>query len=133
MGSICSVIRPSKLLPKGEKVSLGSLSSLPIALTLGGTFRAKLNRELSARGIELNESVETTSFSQSLEALRTGSFAALLPDFANTHLSSKQFTAFDLPELKSTRRTIVLARRKQREDLVKFSDTLLSVLSAPNK
>jgi hypothetical protein len=46
------------------------------------------------------------------------------PVFASTHLSEQQFTAFDLPELKSARRTLVLARRKQREDLKTMSTRL---------
>ena len=109
---------PRKLLPKGaSKGSLELLSLLPMALSAGGTFREKLGEILSAKGIELNVGVETTSFSQALEALRTKSFAAILPEFANTHLNEKQFSAFDLPELKSARRTLVLARRKQRDDL----------------
>jgi len=115
---------PRKLIPKGVTRSPQLLSVLPMALTAAGTFRKKLNDELNARGIELNVGVETTSFSQALEAVRTKSFAAILPEFANTHLSEQQFTAFDLPELKSARRSLVLARRKQREDLVGISETL---------
>jgi DNA-binding transcriptional LysR family regulator len=121
---------PRKLLPKGVEGSHQLLSILPMALTAGGTFRQKLSEELSARGIELNIGVETTSFSQALEALRTGSFAAILPEFANTHLSEKQFTTFDLPELKSASRTLVLARRKQREDLKTISTRLNTALTA---
>lgn len=120
---------PRKLLPKGVKGSHQLLSILPMALTTGGTFRKKLGDELTARGIELNVGVETTSFSQALEAVRTKSYAAILPEFANTHLSEKQFTGIDLPELKSASRTLVLARRKQREDLVGVSEALLSALS----
>lgn len=120
---------PRKLLPKGVEGSHQLLSTLPMALTAGGTFRKKLGDELSARGIELNVGVETTSFSQALEAVRTKSYAAILPEFANTHLSEKQFTAFDLPELKSASRTLVLAHRKQREDLVGVSEALGRALS----
>jgi len=115
---------PNKLLPKAAKGSLDSLAEIPMALSAGGTFRQKLRETLAARGIELSVGVETTSFAQALEALRTKSFAAILPEFANTHLSEKQFAVFDLPELKSARRILVLARRKQREDLARVSGTL---------
>jgi DNA-binding transcriptional LysR family regulator len=119
---------PRKLLPKGAKESLALLSILPMALTAGGTFRQKLAETVSTHDIELNVGVETTSFAQALEALRTGSFAAILPEFANTHLSAKQFIAIDLPELKSASRTLVLARRKQREDLSRVSETIVQAL-----
>lgn len=121
---------PRKLLPQANAGSLDLLARLPMALTTGGTFRKKLGDALVTRSIDLNVGVETTSFSQALEALRTKSFAAILPEFASTHLNEKQFITFDLPELKSARRTLVLARRKQREDLANISETLLSVLSA---
>lgn len=120
---------PRKLLPKGATGSVKSLSILPMALSAGGTFRQQLGEALSAREIELNIGVETTSFSQALEALRTGAFATILPEFARTHLSEKQFTVFDLPELKSANRTLVLARRKQRDDLIRFSNILKLALS----
>lgn len=121
---------PRKLLPKEAKGSLDLLADLPMALSAGGTFRQKLGAILTAKGIELNVGVETTSFAQALEALRTKSFAAILPEFANTHLSDKQFTAFDLPELKSASRTLVLARRKQREDLSRVSEALGRALAS---
>jgi len=120
---------PRKLLPKGGKGSLKLLSELPMALSAGGTFRQKLGEVLSARGIELKVGVETTSFAQALEALRTQNFAAILPEFANTHLSEKQFIAYKLPELESASRTLVLARRKQRDDLTTISAALLRVLT----
>jgi DNA-binding transcriptional LysR family regulator len=121
---------PRKLLPQENAGSLDLLGRLPMALTTGGTFRQKLGDALAARGVDLNVGVETTSFSQSLEALRTKSFAAILPEFANTHLSEKQFIAFDLPELKSASRTLVLARRKQREDLVGVSEAMGRALTS---
>jgi hypothetical protein len=117
---------PRKLLPTGL---LKLLSTLPVALSAGGTFRQKLGEMLSAKGIDLNVGVETTSFTQALEALRTKSFAAILPEFANTHLSKRQFLSFNLPELKSANRALVLARRKQREDLVGVSEALRGALS----
>lgn len=119
---------PRKLLPKDAKGTLKGLSQLPMALSAGGTFRRQLGEELSAHGIELNIGVETTSFAQALEAIRTGTFAAILPEFANTHSSEKQFIAFDLPELKSVQRVLVLARRKQRGDLDAVSSVLKSFL-----
>ncbi len=119
---------PNKLLPKGAKGSLDLLAEIPIALSAGGTFRQKLGEILAARGIELSVGVETTSFAQALEALRTKSFAAILPEFANTHLGEKQFAVFDLPELKTASRTLLLARRKKREDLVRVAQVVKQVL-----
>jgi DNA-binding transcriptional LysR family regulator len=120
---------PRKLIPKGAKGSLNLLANLPMALSAGGTFRQKFGAILARSGIELSVGVETTSFSQALEALRTKAFAAILPVFACTHLSEKQFIAFDLPELNSASRTLVLARRQKREDLSRISEILVRALS----
>ncbi len=122
---------PRKLLPKDAKPSLDLLAQLPMALSAGGTFRKKLSESLSARGIEPHVGVETTSFAQALEALRSGAFAAILPEFAKTNLSEKQFTAMDIPELKLAGRTMTLTRRKQREDLIQISETLHRTLAEP--
>jgi len=119
---------PNMLLPKGAKGSLGLLADMPLALSAGGTFRQKLGELLTAKGIELNIGVETTSFAQALEALRTTSFAAILPEFTNTHLNDEQFHLFDLPELRSISRTIAVARRNQRGDLAQASNAILSAL-----
>ena len=115
---------PRKLLPKDAKGTLKLLSQLPMAISAGGTFRRQLGEELSAHGIELNIGVETTSFAQALEAIRTGTYAAILPEFANTHLSEKQFVEFELPELKAKTRTLVVARRQQRSDLQAVSSAI---------
>jgi DNA-binding transcriptional LysR family regulator len=119
---------PHKLLPKDAQGSIKLLAKIPMALSAGGTFRQKLGDELSARGIDLNVGVETTSFAQSLEAARTGRYAAILPEFAMTHLSEKQFLAYDLPELRFASRTLVLARRKQREDLSRVMKIIMKVI-----
>lgn len=120
---------PRKLLPKGTaKPSLALLSYLPMALSAGGTFRQKLDEVTRQAGVDLRIGVETTSFAQALEALRTQSYAAILPDLAQTHLSEKPFVCLELPELKTANRTILLARHKQREDLASIQSVLLEVL-----
>lgn len=121
---------PRKLLPKGTaKPSLALLSNLPLALSAGGTFRKKLDEITRQAEVDLRIGVETTSFAQALEALRTQSYAAILPEFAQTHLSEKAFSVFYLPELKAARRTVLLARRKQREDLNQISAKLIEAIT----
>lgn len=120
---------PRKLLPKGTaKPSLALLSNLPLALSAGGTFRQKLDEITRQAGVDLRIGVKTTSFAQALEALRTQSYAAILPDFAQTHLSEKLFVCLKLPELKAASRTVLLVRRKQREDLTSEERYLLNTL-----
>ena len=72
--------------------------------------------------------METTSFSQALEALRSEAFAAILPEFTSTHLAKKQFAVIILSELKQVNRTLLLARRKQREDLAGAEQAILGIL-----
>lgn len=124
---------PRKLLPKStKKPSLALLADLPLALSAGGTFRKKLDEITRQAGVDLRIGVETTSFAQALEALRTQSYATILPEFAQTHLSEMPFACLELPELKAASRTVLLARRKQREDLEEAGGTLLRILKQPS-
>lgn len=124
---------PKKLLKKQKGNSIELLSVLPLAISAGGTFRQKLGELLAAKGIELNVGVETTSFAQALEALRTKSYAAILPEFAKHNLSEEQFVQFEFPEFQQANRTILLVCRKQREDLVHISGVLRLALVGAEK
>lgn len=116
---------PRKLIPSGSKPNLKLLATLPLALSSGGTFRQKVLAVAARHGIDLNIAIETTAFAQALEAVRTKHYAAILPEFADTGLNPQQFLAVKLPELKEANRKIVLARRKQRDDLKKIERVLL--------
>lgn len=119
---------PRKLLPKGAQCSLKLLAEVPMALSAGGTFRRKFEAVCLSHGIDMNVSIETTSFAQALEAVRTGAFAALLPEFAITHLNKNSFADFEIGELKSVNRTMLLVRRNQREDLYSAQKQIITAM-----
>ncbi len=62
------------------------LAELPLAVSLGGSFREQLEVAASRAGVTLNIALECASFTLAAAALRAGTHAAVLPDVAEATL-----------------------------------------------
>ena len=111
-------------IPKNRMPRTGSrpadwLPSIPLALPMGGTIRRLLNEAAEAAGVSLNVALETSSFAQAAEVLRTGRYAAVLPGSADSFVGGGKVVKVPLSLLKGIRRKLSLARLKSRYDLDK--------------
>jgi DNA-binding transcriptional LysR family regulator len=73
------------------------LAGLPLALqSETGSFRRRLDREIAGAGV-LEVHLECESFPMAAQAVRTGEFAAILPDVAGAFLpkSTTERVSFD--------------------------------------
>lgn len=112
-----------------SRTTMPDMTSVPLALPLGGSFREKLEEVASRAGVTLKVAVETNAFSQAVEAMRTGSYAAILPDYVGRSLDARRFHTIAWKPLKRITRTLCVAHRKQRHDLSKARDSLVEKLT----
>jgi DNA-binding transcriptional LysR family regulator len=116
---------PVKWVPKG-KAKAELLADIPLAVTAGGSFRTGLAEALRKAAVEPNIAVETTSFSQALEAAKTGNCGCFLPDYAKP--TTKEIKKVPLPGLSALKRKLVLVHLNARYDLEKIADKMQSRL-----
>lgn len=102
---------PSALAPKKPKPTVASvLSSLPIAAqTTDGQFAERLRALLHALGVESRHALACQSFPQTLAAVRSGAFAAVIPELATADLPAKGFVHIGGAPLNGLSRELVLA------------------------
>jgi DNA-binding transcriptional LysR family regulator len=88
----------------------GVLGSLPIAAqTTDGQFAERLRALGHELGIEPRHALACQSFPQTLAAVRSGAFAAVLPALATADLPAKGFHEIADPSLRGLSRELVLA------------------------
>ncbi len=106
-----SAIIPNALLKSGRHLGLKEMfSELPIAAqTTDGQFTQRV-REIAAKlKVNFTPALACQSFPQTLSAVRSGGFAAILPKLALTELTEKNYVAIEAPQLHRLDREIALA------------------------
>lgn len=106
-----TLVVPSALLGKKAKPTPAEiLGSLPIAAqTTDGQFAERLRALAHELGIEPRHALACQSFPQTLAAVRSGGFAAVLPLLATGDLPAKGFIQIGGAQLRSLSRELVLA------------------------
>jgi DNA-binding transcriptional LysR family regulator len=93
-----SVFIPVALAKKAPKSAAEALTSLPLALPIGGTIRESMERLAAKKGGTLRVSVACTSFLQAALAVQSGMCAAVLPDSALSALQGQRLHRIALPD-----------------------------------
>lgn len=111
------------------------LATLPVATSVGGQFRERLETEAASAGWEIQLAVSCSSFTQAARAVASGSCAAILPEIAAVDFDLRRVQRFELPFLRSYTRSIavVYSRRNAaiREFLGPAAKAIAGLLSEP--
>ncbi len=84
------------------------MAELPLATSIGGQYRQQLTTAAGRAGWPLRIELSCSSFTQAAEAVKTGAFAAALPNLAAAAFAPGEAVQFPLPFLKSYARPICL-------------------------
>ena len=106
-----TLVVPSGLAAKKAKLSPAEvLNSLPMAAqTTDGQFAERLRALAHSLGVEPRHALSCQSFPQTLAAVRSGGFAAVLPALATVDLPPKSFVEVGGAPLRGLSRELVLA------------------------
>lgn len=106
-----ALVVPTALLGKKAKPKVAEiLGSAPIAAqTTDGQFAERLRALLHEFGVEPRHALSCQSFPQTLAAVRSGTFAAVLPELATADLPPKDFARIGGAPLRGLSRELVLA------------------------
>lgn len=120
-------VAPKALWPAGERLTLAqALGRLPFAShTSDGQFTERLRAIVRKDGGELAPALTCQSFPQTLAAVRTGCFAAVVPTLALRELDLTACQELFADELKPFRRELVLAWNSR---LLKIRPTTKKIL-----
>lgn len=96
---------------KGESDEsvLERLPEIPIATSLGDTFRGFLEKWTKREKLTLNIKLTCASFTLAAQALSTGSFAAILPTIASSTVNGSKCRRIELPFGKDVQQHLSLA------------------------
>jgi DNA-binding transcriptional LysR family regulator len=86
-----------------------ALAAVPLATSVGGQFRERLETVATKGHWTLRIELACTSFTQAARAVETGAFGAVLPSMAAAELKGGEVVMFDLPFLRSYARPICVA------------------------
>ncbi len=103
-----SLFVPHALKPK-RKITAEVMANLPLALSPGGQIRERLEVGATNAGVALHIVLECPSFALAAKAVKTGQYAAILPDFAETSFCGHPVTKFAIPFDGLPPRKLVLA------------------------
>ncbi len=106
-----TLVAPAALVGKKAKPTLaGVLAELPIAAqTTDGQFAERVRALTHSLGVEFQPALACQSFPQTLAAVRSGKFAAILPALATADLPDRGFVQVDDALLRGLSRELVLA------------------------
>ncbi|MDR0536225.1 MAG: LysR family transcriptional regulator [Puniceicoccales bacterium] len=101
---------PKALLGRGETPTLKDvLGQLPLASqTTDGQFTQRVRQIAAGLEAEFRPALACQSFPQTVSAVRSGSFAAILPSLALTELPAGTYTSVTDPALKRLKRKLAL-------------------------
>lgn len=91
---------------------------IPLAVTMGGAFRAHLEDLAAQAGHALRFACECSSFTQAAAVVRAGTAAAILPTIARAELAAADVQDFAFPFLSRLARPLVLAWNPRRSDVI---------------
>jgi DNA-binding transcriptional LysR family regulator len=100
---------PESLVGKGKRVDMAEFARLPLAVTIGGQFRANLQTACDRAGISPTIRLECPSHTLAAGAAASGEYAAILPELAGVAFQGKPVHRHELPFKGIPEREIVLA------------------------
>lgn len=95
----------------GPRAARQILGAVPLALALGGQLREQFAAAARREKMELLVALECSSFTLALQAVRSGRYAAVLPDLVAEILDPRAVVRLDLPMELEPRREIVAVWR----------------------
>ena len=103
------VVVPRELVAKGKKLTLANVFQLPIAIqTTDGQFGNQLFAIARSFTPDFEPALACQSFPQTMAAVRSGKFAAVLPELAAAELAPASICKISGPPLQPLSREIVL-------------------------
>ena len=104
---------PAALARSGTFSAETAMSSLPLALPIGGALRETVNKTAARQRRRLNVVVDCTSYLQAARLVREGSHAALLPSLAHSEFEGLKAPprTFPVPGLKPRRLCMIWSAR----------------------
>ncbi|MCF3650032.1 LysR family transcriptional regulator [Synoicihabitans lomoniglobus] len=126
-----TLVVPRELKPPRLKVTLAhALAHLPIASQKSdGQFIRRLREIANASGTDLTPSLLCESFPQSLSAVRTGCFAAILPKIATSDLKEPRYLMIEDKALAVLHRDLALAWNPRLSHVRPIANKLADALS----
>jgi DNA-binding transcriptional LysR family regulator len=107
-----SLFVPQRLNP-GKALTADFWNRVPLALSLGGQIRERIEAGAAGAGINLGIRLECPSFSLAAKAVASGAYAAILPDLAQTAFTGHRVKTWPLPFPGVSPRKISLAWHPQ--------------------
>ena len=128
-----SLFIPKALAPTRPKTLSTALTSVPLALPIGGSVREKAEQLAAKTGKPLRITLGCTSYIQAARALETEACGTVLPDLAKPSLKLEKYHIFALPE----KYNLCMAWSKRNTDtrpqLLSFIGTMQGVLKLSGK
>jgi DNA-binding transcriptional LysR family regulator len=123
---------PRKLIPKRKSVDKDWIKEVPIATLASGQFHKSLLEATDRADISLRLNLLCSSFTQAAEAMKTGSYGAILPSIAaHSHLSN-DIAKVELPWFSNEFRPLSLIWNPRmielREKMLPLSEALSALL-----
>ena len=81
----------------GKKMVAATFARLPLAVSMGGQIRERLESGAKKAGVELNIAMECPSFTLVAKAVQSGEYAAVLPDLAEIAVDGHQVKKYAIP------------------------------------
>ena len=127
---------PRSLIPKSKgKDPTRLLTQVPMAtLEGGGDYTQRLQEVASQLRAPLNIALTCTTLPQICRAVRSGSYAGVLPTLACSELPADRYTAFELPALKTLRRPLSFCWHPRlfgiRENMERLAEALADAIAS---
>jgi len=105
---VFSLFVPAKLGHKMPGDHMEMLSSVPLALPMGGLLREELDQLMKAKRMAMDVRLECSSYLDSARAIKSGAIASVLPNLARVDLLEKEYFEFPLNLKQATRRLCLI-------------------------
>ena len=130
------VVVPKELAAKGRRLTLSNVFQLPVAIqTTDGQFGKQLFEIARSFTPDFEPALACQSFPQTMAAVRSGRFAAVLPELAVAELAPASINKISGPSLQALSREIVLVWNRRmtgvRPLASSVADKLTTAMSFP--
>src|SRR5579862_1035884 len=123
------LVVPRQLLPQGHSGGLDCLRGLPMAILRGGgEFARTLATVTETAGVTVIPAAEADSFGALQELVRTGTVAAILPEWMAKALTADRFAIVQIEEFEILDRSLVVASHTRTKSLRPFIDSAVPKL-----
>lgn len=103
-----SLFVPTNLNLPLSRDPVGMLSSIPLALPMGGLLREELDQLMRNKGLQMDVRLECSSYLDSGRAVKSGAIASVLPNLARADLPEGEYFEFPLDLKQATRRICLI-------------------------